>query len=71
MGERVHPFIAEKGVKFNVDLQGIGVRLLTDAGLSPESIIDSGICTKCCAYEFWSHRATHGHRCVQGGIICL
>ena len=46
MGERVHPFIAEKGVKFHVDLQGI-------------------------ADEFWSHRATHGHRGVQGGIICL
>ena len=43
MGERVHPFIAEKGVKFHVDLQGIGVRLLTDAGLSPENVIDSGI----------------------------
>ena len=71
MGERVHPFIAEKGVKFHVDLQGIGVRLLTDAGLPPENVIDSGICTKCCADEFWSHRATHGHRGVQGGIICL
>ena len=71
MGERVHPFIAEKGVKFHVDLQGIGVRLLTDAGLSPENVIDSGICTKCCADEFWSHRATHGHRGVQCGIICL
>ena len=71
MGERVHPFIAEKGVKYHVDLQGIGVRLLTDAGLSPENVIDSGICTKCCADEFWSHRATHGHRGVQGGIICL
>ena len=70
MGERVHPFIAEKGVKFHVNLQGIGVRLLTDAGLSPENVIDSGICTKCCADEFWSHRATHGHRGVQGGIIC-
>ena len=40
MGERVHPFIAEKGVKFHVDLQGIGVRLLTDAGLSPENVIN-------------------------------
>ena len=61
----------KKGVKFHVDLQGIGVRLLTDAGLRPENVIDSGICTKCHADEFWSHRATHGHRGVQGGIICL
>ena len=61
----------EKGVKFHVDLQGIGVRLLTDAGLSPENVIDSGICTKCCADEFWSHRATDGRRGVQAAVITL
>ncbi len=71
LGALVHPYIMEKGPKFHVDLQGIGVRLLQDAGLSPENVIDSGICTMCCAEEFWSHRATHGQRGVQGGVICL
>lgn len=71
LGALAHPYIMEKGPKFHVDLQGIGVRLLQDAGLSPENVIDSGICTMCCAEEFWSHRATHGQRGVQGGVICL
>lgn len=71
LGALVRPFIAEKGPKFHVDLQGIGVKLLEDAGLAPENVIDSGICTMCHADEFWSHRATHGLRGVQGGVICL
>ena len=36
LGAQVHPFIMEKGPKFHVDLQGIGVKLLQDAGLSAE-----------------------------------
>ena len=54
-----------------MDLQGIGVKLLLDAGLSPENVIDSGICTMCHSDEFWSHRKTNGLRGVQGGMICL
>ena len=33
LGALVQPYIQEKGVKFHVDLQGIGVQLLLDAGL--------------------------------------
>ena len=71
LGAQVRPFIAEKGPKFHVDLQGIGCKLLRDAGLAAENVIDSGICTMCHADEFWSHRKTHGVRGVQGGMICL
>ena len=71
LGAQVRPFIAEKGPKFHVDLQGIGYKLLRDAGLAAENEIDSGICTMCHADEFWSHRKTHGVRGVQGGMICL
>ena len=71
VGTLVRPYIAEKGVKFHVDLQGIGVKLLEDAGLRPENVIDSGICTMCRSDEFWSHRKTHGVRGVQGAMICL
>ena len=71
LGALVRPYIQEKGVKFHVDLQGIGVQLLRDAGLSPENVIDSGICTMCHSDEFWSHRATHGQRGVQGAVISL
>ena len=71
LGALVRPFIKEKGPKFHVDMQGIGVTLLRDAGLAPENVIDSGICTMCHPDEFWSHRKTHGVRGVQGGMICL
>lgn len=71
LGALVQPYIMEKGPKFHVDLQGIGVQLLQNAGLQPENVIDSGICTMCHADEFWSHRKTHGQRGVQGGVICL
>ena len=71
MGAQVRPFIEERGVKFHVDLQGINAMLLKNAGLAPENIIDSGLCTYCHSDEFWSHRVTHGERGVQAGIICL
>lgn len=71
LGAAVRPYIREKGAKFHVDLQGIGVKLLRDAGLAPENVIDSGLCTMCHSDEFWSHRATRGVRGVQGGVICL
>ena len=71
IGARVRPFIAERGAKFHIDLQGINTMLLESAGLAPENIIDSGLCTFCHSDEFWSHRATHGKRGVQAGVICL
>lgn len=71
LGTRIQPYILPKGQKFHVDLQGIGAMLLQDAGLVPENIIDSGICTMCRSDEFWSHRKTNGARGVQAGVICL
>lgn len=71
MGARVQPFVAPRGPKFHVDLQGINRMTLLASGLNPENIIDSGICTKCEHEEFWSHRATNGHRGVQAGVICI
>jgi len=69
LGAMVEPFIETKGSKFHVDLQGIGVSLLRAAGVG--TVIDSGLCTKCHADEFWSHRQTNGVRGVQCGVICL
>nr|WP_297174383.1 polyphenol oxidase family protein [uncultured Agathobaculum sp.] len=71
LGALVRPYIRQKAEKFHVDLQGIGVFLLQAAGLLPENVIDSGICTMCHSDEFWSHRKTSGLRGVQGGMICL
>ncbi len=71
MGAQVGAFVEPRGEKFYVDLQGVNRSTLLTAGLSPENIVDSGICTKCEHEEFWSHRATNGRRGVQAGVICL
>lgn len=71
MGAAAQAHILKKGAKFHVDLQGIHVDTLRQAGLLPENIINSGICTRCHADIFWSHRATNGKRGVQAGVICL
>lgn len=69
MGDRVKPYIEKRGEKYFPDLQGINEMLLREAGV--KNIVDSGICTKCRCDEFWSHRATHGRRGVQAGVIML
>ncbi len=71
IGEKVRPYVMEKGEKFHVDLQGIGGMLLRDAGLKTENVIDSGICTMCDSDILWSHRKTKGVRGVQAGVICV
>lgn len=69
MGSEVEPYIEKRGAKYFIDLQGINRRRLEDAGV--RQITDSGLCTKCMHEEFWSHRATHGLRGVQAGVIML
>lgn len=71
MGTAVRPFIEQRGAKWFIDLQGINASQLGQAGLLPENIIDSGLCTYCHSDEFWSHRVTHGVRGVQAGVISL
>ena len=71
MGAAVDKHILKKGAKFHVDLQGIQGDTLRRAGLHPDNIINSGICTRCQSDIFWSHRATNGKRGVQAGVICL
>ncbi len=71
IGASVRPFVMEKGMKFHVDLQGIGGMLLKNAGLKEENVIDSGICTMCESDILWSHRKTKGVRGVQAGVICV
>lgn len=71
MGDRAAPFVTRRGAKYHVDLHGLNAMELAAAGLRPEHIIDSGLCTRCMHEEFWSHRYTHGRRGVQAGVICL
>lgn len=71
MGAGVRRFIEPRGAKWFIDLQGINANLLRQAGLRPENIVDSGLCTCCRCDEFWSHRVTHGVRGVHAGVISL
>ncbi len=71
MGAWVQPMISARGNKFFIDLQRINLQQLKNAGVLAENMVDSGICTRCEHETFWSHRATNGHRGVQGAVICL
>lgn len=71
LGDMLDAFVTTKGVKFHVDLRAINAYLLQKAGLLPENVIDSGICTMCLCDTFWSHRATKGVRGVQAGVIMV
>lgn len=71
LGAAALPYIAARGAKFDIDLQGLNRQSLLRAGVRAENIVDSGLCTRCHKDEFWSHRATNGKRGVQAAIICI
>lgn len=56
------------GADFRVDLAHYNQWLLEKAGVRPERIIPSGLCTICEAGDFYSYRAEHG---TNGRIISL
>ena len=57
--------------KFHVDLAGLNRQWLLRAGLAPEHIEVSGICTACRPDLFWSHRKMGDQRGVQAAVIAL
>ena len=59
------------GGKYHLDLQEINRRILLDAGLSPEHITVTDLCTQCQADTLWSHRATGGQRGSLAGFIAI
>ena len=64
-------YITVKGPKFHVDLAGLNRQWLLRAGLLPERIEVSGICTACRPDLFWSHRKMGDQRGVQVAVISL
>lgn len=73
LGADAEAFIAPSGApgKSRVDLPGANARFLVLAGVKPENIERSGICTMCSHELFWSHRWTGGKRGSQGSVIVL
>jgi YfiH family protein len=49
-------FITARTEKYDIDLWGINKQILVNAGLNPENIETAGLCTKCNADTFYSHR---------------
>ncbi len=65
-------FVFDKGNgKYMVDLLETNRQILVDAGVKPENITISDVCTKCNSDLLWSHRATNGHRGTMGAFMCI
>ena len=71
LGADADAYITVKGPKFHVDLAGLNRQWLLRAGLLPERIEGSGICTACRPDLFWSHRKMGDQRGVQAAVISL
>ena len=65
-----HIKIKENG-KFAVDLKAINVMRLEHAGLDPEHIAVSSLCTSCHPDKFWSHRKLGTNRGSMAAVIQL
>ena len=71
LGTDAEAHIWIKGAKYHVDLAGLNRQWLLRAGLLPEHIAVSGICTACHPELFWSHRKMGNRRGVQAAVISL
>lgn len=56
---------------FRVDLKGLNALSLERAGLAPEHVSVSGLCTACHPDLFWSHRLTGDQRGSLAALIQL
>jgi len=69
LGEDAKPAIREKGEKFHVDLKAINRTFLLKAGILPENIDVTELCTACQPDVFWSHRRHGDKRGSLGAMI--
>lgn len=60
-----------EGDRFYADLWRANEYMLSDAGVLPEHITVSGLCTMCRTDLFFSHRATAGRRGSNAGFLML
>ncbi|MDD5936467.1 MAG: peptidoglycan editing factor PgeF [Clostridiales bacterium] len=59
----------EGKMKYHLDLWEANRLILIEAGLKPENVVVSGLCTMCHSELFFSHRATKGQRGSMAGFI--
>ena len=63
--------IAKENGKYQLDLWKANEIVLLDAGVLPEHIEITDICTCCNPDLLFSHRASHGKRGNLGAFLCL
>lgn len=61
----------KKNGKYMLDLLECNRRILMSAGVKPENITVSDLCTRCNSELLWSHRATNGRRGTMSAFMCL
>lgn len=57
--------------KFMIDLLEANSQILIKAGVKPENITKSDLCTRCNSDLLWSHRATKGERGTMCAMLCI
>ena len=66
----LRPYPGRTG-KFRLDLQKANALILTEAGIRPENITVTDICTCCTKELLFCHRGSRGRRANTGGFLCL
>ncbi len=69
LGAKARSYFQRRGPKWHVDLSGLNIQWLLDAGVLPRHIENSGLCSACHPELFWSHRKMGERRGVQGAVI--
>ena len=69
LGSDAALYMRRTGEKWHVDLAGLNELWLLRAGLDPDRIDVSGLCTACHGELFWSHRKMGWQRGLQAAAI--
>lgn len=67
---RGQEFLVGREDRIHLDLWGMNRALLEGAGITPEHIIEAGLCTSCEVHRFFSHRRER-RTGRMGGFLCL
>ena len=71
LGADAEGCLERRGAKYHVDLAGLNRQWLLRAGVLPEHIDVSGLCTACRTDWFWSYRKMGDARGAQTALISL
>ena len=69
LGDAAEAYIQPRGNKYHVDIKGVNLAFLRRAGLSPDHMDVSPLCTACDSDTFWSARRHGDRRGSLGSVI--